>query len=97
MYTAKKRRKTVEGNNSADYKARSELEIGGFLGAGTTKQGDRGQAEPTKRLESHDGTANAGLTGALERTATRGLSTYSKRSTTCDLITVTIAGMPHVK
>ena len=52
----------VQGNRSAGYKARTEPDRKGLLGAGTTKQG-RGQREPIDRLESQHGTANMGPKG----------------------------------
>ena len=47
----------VQGNGSADYKARTEPDSKELYGAGTTKQ-SRAQREPTDGLESHHRTAN---------------------------------------
>ena len=49
----------VQGNRSAGYKAKTEPDSKGLLGAGTTKQG-RGQRGPTNGLENQHGTANVG-------------------------------------
>ena len=50
-------------NRSVGFKARTEAENRELLEAGTTKQGGRGQREPTKELESRHGTANVGPRG----------------------------------
>ena len=49
----------VQGNRSAGYEARTELDNKGPLGVSTTKQG-RAQREPTDGLESQHGTADVG-------------------------------------
>ena len=48
----------VQGNRSAGYKARTELDSKGLLGAGTIRQEGRGRRESTDGLESQHGTAN---------------------------------------
>ena len=60
----------VQGNRSADYKARTNHDSKGLLGAGTTKQ-SRGQREPTDGLESQHGAANAGPFEGSQREASR--------------------------
>ena len=54
----------VQGARSAGYKAKTEPDSKGLLGAGTTKQG-RGQREPTDGLDSQHGTANVRPKGVL--------------------------------
>ena len=56
----------AQGNGSADYKARTEPDGKGLLGAGTTKQEGRGQRKPTDGLESQHGTANVEPKGAYQ-------------------------------
>ena len=61
----KKKVRVVQGNGSADYKARTEPDSKGVLRAGTTKQEGRVQREPTDGLESQHGTANKEHKGGL--------------------------------
>ena len=60
----------VQGNRSVGYKARTEPDSKGLLGADTTKQ-NRGQREPTDGLESRHGAANEGPKEGSQRESSR--------------------------